>query len=153
MMYRKATLDDCHEIYRLICDMECRRLPFDQFSAIYRGQMRDRRYYCLVCERNHHVAGVLNLRFEGQLHHAEWIAEIMEFAVGPAYRDQGIGKEMLSIACQLAKDFNCLQIEAACNQLRTDAHRFYEREGMKNFHFKFSKSCDGGSVDENRIGR
>lgn len=152
-MYRKAILDDCEKVYRLICEMECKQLPFERFSAIYREQLSDRHYYCLICEQNNHVIGVLNLRFEEQLHHSEWIAEIMEFAVDSSYRKQGIGKEMFAEACRLAKDFHCTQIEVACNQLRTDTHRFYLREGMHNFHFKFSKLLTGDDTAENAIGK
>lgn len=152
-MYRKSTLDDCEKIYNLICDMECKQLPFERFSEIYRKQLDSRHYYCIICQQENHVVGALNLRFEEQLHHSEWIAEIMEFAVDSAYRSQGIGKGMFGHACQVAKDFGCAQIEVACNQLRTDTHRFYLREGMHNFHFKFSKSLTGEDTGQNVLGK
>ena len=152
-MYRKATVNDCEKVYDLICDMENKRLPFDRFSAIFHEQINDNRYYCLICEREHAIVGVLNLRFEQQLHHAECIAEIMEFAVDPSCRRQGIGKRMLENACQIAKKHGCIQIEAACNQLRLDTHRFYLREGMHNYHFKFSKSLIQKDTAENAIGK
>ena len=151
-MYRKATLNDCEKIYHLICDMECKQLPFHRFYSIFQEQLDDRHYYCLVCECDD-VIGILNLRFENQLHHSEPIAEIMEFAIDAKYRNQGIGKEMFTNACQIAKEFGCTQIEVACNQLRSDTHRFYLREGMHNFHFKFSKALAGNDVSENTIGR
>lgn len=138
-MFRKGTLKDCIGIYNLICELENNQLPFDRFSEIYQSQISDNHYYCLVCEHDNSIIGVLNLRFEEQLHHSERIAEILEFAVNSSYRKRGIGKELLAYACQLAKEFGCTQIEAACNQRRADAHRFYLREGMKNSHFKFSK--------------
>lgn len=103
-----------------------------------------------------HVRGMLNLRFEYQLHHAVRIAEIMEFVVAPQCRNKGLGKLILNEACEIAKDHDCIQIEVACNQLRKDTHRFYEREGMKNYHYKFSRSLVGvpGEPDEgNRLGR
>ncbi|MCI5957674.1 MAG: GNAT family N-acetyltransferase [Clostridiales bacterium] len=152
-MYRKGTIHDCEKVYDLICGMEGKQLPFDRFSAIYQEQISDRRFYCLVCECENDVIGVLNVRFEEQLHHSECIAEIMEFAVDSAYRNQGIGKEMLAKACELAKNYDCVQIEAACNQLREDTHRFYLREGMHNFHFKFSKSLVGNDTVQNAIGK
>lgn len=151
-MYRKAVPEDCKRVYCLICDMECKKLSWEQFSAIFQKQLFKSDFYCLVCEQDQQVIGVLNLRFEQQLHHAAWIAEIMEFAVDAAYRNQGIGKEMLSNACRIAKDYGCTQIEVACNQLRTDTHRFYLREGMHNFHFKFSKSLIEECAAENAIG-
>ena len=152
-MYRKATVSDCEKVYGLICDMENKGLPFDKFSAIFQEQISDERYYCLIYEQEHAVVGVLNLRFEQQLHHAERIAEIMEFAVDPSYRNQGIGKSMLENAYQIAKECGCIQIEIACNQLRLDTHRFYLREGMHNLHFKFSKTLIGEEAAENTIGK
>ena len=152
-MYRKATVSDCEKVYDLICDMENKRLHFDKFSDIFHEQINDNRYYCLICEQEHAVVGVLNLRFEQQLHHAECIAEIMEFAVDPSFRHQGIGKRMLENACQIAKKHGCIQIEAACNQLRSDTHRFYLREGMHNYHFKFSKSLIQEDTAGNAIGK
>lgn len=103
-----------------------------------------------------YVRGMMNLRFEYQLHHAARIAEIMEFVVAPQCRNKGLGKLILNEACEIAKDHDCIQIEVACNQLRKDTHRFYEREGMKNYHYKFSRSLVGvpGEPDEgNRLGR
>ena len=152
-MYRKAGLDDCAQIHELICGMEQRELPPARFWEIYCDQLRSERYYCLVREHDGRVIGVLNLRFEEQLHHAARIAEIMEFAVDPAFRNHGIGKDMLENACRIAREHGCVQLEVACNQLRKDTHRFYLREGMHNFHFKFSKPLDGEDAAENTLGR
>ncbi len=152
-MIRNAEEKDCRAVYRLICDMEARELPFAQFAEIYREQAQSRLYHCLIDERDGRVAGVLNLRVEGQLHHAGRIAEILELVVDPACRNLGIGRELFAAACRLAEELGCLQIEVACNQLRTDTHRFYTREGMHNFHFKFSKPLLGDDAAENAIGR
>ncbi len=152
-MFRKAVLTDCRQVYSLICDMENRQLPYDRFCEIYERQLADEMYYCLVCELNNQVIGMLNLRFESQLHHTAVIAEIMEFAIHSGCRNRGIGKAMLREACAAAAAFGCTQIEVACNQLRTDTHRFYLREGLRNFHFKFSKALTEEDVSENYIGR
>lgn len=138
-MYRNATTGDCAGIYDLICQLEDTKLPFEPFSSIFKDQLTSRRHRFLVCELDGRVAGVLHLRIEEQLHHCGRIAEIMELAVAPHCRSQGIGKELLSLACQAAEEAGCQQIEVACNKLRTDAHRFYQREGMNNFHYKFSR--------------
>ena len=152
-MYRKSKFEDLTSVYNLVCELEGRSLPFDHFSDIYEKQMNDRHYYCLICEHEDKIIGMLNLRFEEQLHHAERIAEILEFVIDPAYRSRGIGKELFSTACRLAKKEGCIQIEAACNQLREDTHRFYIREGMQKFHYKFSKSLTETDPSENTIGR
>ena len=92
-------------------------------------------------------------RFEEQLHHTERIAEILEFAINTTCRNMGIGKEMLAQSYRIAADNGCSQIEVACNQLRKDTHRFYVREGMHNFHFKFSKRLANDDIQENSLGR
>lgn len=153
-MYRKSVPGDCQAIYDLICDMEGKQLPYDLFEGIYLRQLADEeRFYCLICEANGMVAGMLNLRFEEQLHHAGWIAEIMEFVVDPSCRSKGIGADMFEEACRIARVHGCSQIEVACNQLRKDTHRFYLRQGMKNYHYKFSLLLDGEDSGENALGR
>ena len=77
----------------------------------------------------------------------------MELAVAPGHRGRGLGARLLAEAERIALENGCVQIELACNRLRTNAHRFYEREGMKNFHCKFSKPLVGGNAGENRLGR
>ena len=150
MIYRKAVLADCKKVYSLICALEARSLPYASFCEIYCEQLNSANYYCLLAEKDANILGVLNLRFEKQLHHSECIAEIMEFVVVPAYRSLGIGKQMIERATQIAEANGCTQIEVACNRLRTDAHRFYQREGMNNSHYKFSKRLTGNISTENK---
>ena len=152
-VYRKSAAADCERVYALICDMENRELPFERFREIYLSQLDSDRFYCLVREQEGRMIAALNLRFEDQLHHAGRIAEIMEFSVDPACRNRGVGKDMVEQACRIARERGCLQIEVACNQLRKDTHRFYAREGMRNSHYKFSKSLTGDDSAENSLGR
>jgi PhnO protein len=133
--------------------MEGKELPYNRFEEIYNNQINDSCYYCLICEQDNNVIGMLNLRFEVQLHHSERVAEVLEFAISSAYRSKGIGKEMFTQSCEIAKSNGCSQIEVACNQLRKDTHRFYLRESMHNFHFKFSKRLVGDDAQENALGK
>lgn len=152
-MYRSAGIHDCKAVYQMICDMESKMLPYDRFREIFQRQLEDGRYECIICEENGETIGVLNMRIEEQLHHSETIAEILEFVIASDYRNKGLGKDMLAYASQLAKEKCCAQIEVACNQLRYNTHRFYLREGMKNYHFKFSKRLNGSDFGENVLGR
>lgn len=152
-MVRKGKAEDCREIYRCICDLEQKELPWDIFSRMYGEMLADSRHVFLVWEQAGQVKGVLHLRIEWQLHHAALVAEIMEFVVDQDVRSNGIGSEMLAYADQVAEEAGCAQIEVACNQLRKNTHRFYLREGMHNFHYKFSKPLGGKQTDENALGR
>lgn len=143
MKYRKSKLEDCDDIYALICDLENKELCHEKFCKIYQDQINDPHYYCLICEQDGVIVGSLNMHFEMQLHHTEQIAEIFEFVIASTHRNMGIGKTMLARGCKIADENGCSQIEVASNQLRKDTHRFYIREGMHNNHFKFSKGLDG----------
>lgn len=138
-MVRNAVLQDEEQVYRLICLLEQTRLPRQPFLEIFRRQLESPAYCCLVWEEQGRVEGVLNLRWEEQLHHGGKVGEILEFVLEEDCRGQGIGKIMFARACELARRNGCLQIELDSNQRRTGAHRFYLREGMENTHYKFCK--------------
>lgn len=152
-MFRKAAAKDGKAVYELICDMEHTMLPEEGFLQMYEEMLQDRHHVFLICEIEKRVIGVLHLRLEAQLHHVAYIAEIMEFAMDKEFRSKGFGRELFAYAADVAKQAGCVQMEVACNQLRKDTHRFYLREGMHNFHYKFSKSLTDTDFTENALGR
>lgn len=151
-MIRVATANDMESIYSLICNMEQKVLDRDEFEQIFIEQLSCDNKPLLVFEQGNEILGALSLRIEYQLHHCAKIAEIMEFSVKESQRSKGIGKALFDAACQKSKDAGCVQIEVCCNMLRTKAHHFYKREGMHNFHYKFSMDLQGQVVTENKLG-
>lgn len=154
MAIRNGNPSDIAAIYELACDMEAKRLDLGDFEAIYLDLVDDPSHVFLVDEGGRgDVDGFIHLRIEPQLHHTGLVAEIMELAVAEGARGDGIGARLLAKASDVARERGCLQIEVACNQLRTRAHHFYEREGLHNYHYKFSKPLVGEDAGENRLGR
>lgn len=137
-MIRKATLNDCEDIYQMVCDMEETMLPYDRFYDILKKQINCNDYYTAVFEENAKILGFLNIRFEQQLHHESDIAEVMEIVVKDGSRGKNIGQMLLEKGKSISKEKGCMQLEAACNKVRKDSHRFYQREGMANSHYKFT---------------
>jgi PhnO protein len=152
MTNRIAKPSDIEVIYDLICDMENSKLDYEKFQEVFKKYLEDDRYFCLVAEHSGTVIGCLNLRIEYQLHHTAKIAEILELAVMDKYRSKGVGKELFEKASEIAKNSECLQIEVCCNQLRSRAHNFYEKQGMHNFHYKFTMNLNKEEIKENRLG-
>ncbi len=140
------------EVYEMICLLEEKNLNWKQFKDCYQRQQNNENMFCLVIEERGKIIACLNLRMEYQLHHADKIAEIMEFCVCEEKRSEGIGKMMFDYAAELAKQQGCGKIELCTNQLRVDAHRFYEKQGMNNFHYKFSKNLKGSEPKKNQLG-
>ena len=66
-------------------------------------------------------------------------AWIEDLAVDPSQRSQGIGKALLDAAKDWARDHGCVHLELDSGLGRTDAHRFYDREGSaaRSFSFHF----------------
>lgn len=139
-MIRLGTMDDCRAVYLLICELEDCELNYADFERIYGGMMHRGDFYSvLIAQKGDEVLGEATLRFEDHLHHCEKIAEIMELSVTAKHRSCGIGSAIFEEACKLAKSRGCTRMEVSSNRARERAHRFYERLGMVNSHFKFCK--------------
>ena len=164
-MFRNAVESDLDAVYRLMCALEERALPYDDFARISRAQGASPALQGIVATSgpddtaenlgDERVAAFINLRYEDQLHHAARIAEVLELVVDPAERSHGLGGALFDHACEEARAHGCQQIELTTNQLRHDAHRFYARKGMLNSHYKFTLPLDtepGDAPRENRIG-
>jgi GNAT superfamily N-acetyltransferase len=54
---------------------------------------------------------------------------VEDFAVDPALRSRGIGKELLKAMRDWARERGATHLELDSADARADAHRFYEREG------------------------
>lgn len=139
-VYDTASMDDCECVWSLVCQLEHCELPYELFSEMFAKQVKSTHYCCLVARESPDspVRAMLNMRFENQLHHAARIAEILEFIVDKDVRGQGVGAAMLEEAQRVAREMGCVQLELTSNRTRTDAHRFYEREGMVQSHVKFT---------------
>ncbi len=55
-----------------------------------------------------------------------WVEDL---AVSPEHRSQGVGKALLDAAKDWARKRGATHLELDSAETRTDAHRFYEREG------------------------
>ncbi|MBC3536868.1 GNAT family N-acetyltransferase [Megasphaera hominis] len=138
-MLRKSTAADLDRVHELISALVGHELDYDTFAQIYKEQLNDNDYYCLLGELDGRVCGVLNMRFDRQLHHGGNVAEVLEFFITPDVRSQGTGARMLEAAEAIAKEHQCVLIEVTSRNIRVDAHRFYMREGMEHTHAKFVK--------------
>ncbi len=86
-----------------------------------------------IAEDNGAVVAFICIHFITQLGLEGDFARISYFAVSDEYRGKGIGRE-LEVRCEeLARSRHCDRIEVHCSDYRTDAHRFYARQGYVEF--------------------
>jgi GNAT superfamily N-acetyltransferase len=94
----------------------------------------------LVYELDTEVVAFLSLHFIPQLAVDGDFARISYFAVKDGARSHGIGHQLEEHITTLARLRNCDRIEVHCHSRRTDAHRFYERQGYEESPKYFIKS-------------
>ncbi len=86
------------------------------------------------------VLGVVQLMILPHFHHAGgWTAELESFFVRADARSRGVGAALLAAAEQRAREAGCYQVQLTSRTVRTDAHRFYAREGYAQEHLGFKK--------------
>ncbi|EOC0417306.1 GNAT family N-acetyltransferase [Cronobacter malonaticus] len=83
----------------------------------------------LVAEEDGVLLGVLSLHFIPQLALEGDFCRISYFCVSSNARSKGIGRLLESEGEALARTRGCDRIEVHCHSRRSDAHRFYYRQG------------------------
>lgn len=141
-MIEFAQPEDEASVYQLICDLEECTLNKENFGQIYREYLRRPDICCLVWRENGTAAAILTMRISPALCRAGKVAEIMELVVEQSLRSEGIGHRLFCRAQAIAVQEGCVRLEVDSNRKRTDAHRFYEREGMEKTHFKLVKGLE-----------
>ena len=136
-MIRYATKNDLKPVFELIKLLSSEEFTYEQFEASFAYNLQNN--HILLYVENGEVAGLGVLVIFFPLHHSKKIAEIIEIVTVESARGKGIGKKLLDEMATLAAKNDCANIELASNKKRTDAHRFYEREGLVPTHFKFTK--------------
>ena len=69
-------------------------------------------------------------------------AEIESVHVHPDRRAQGIGTMLMEAAIGRARAVGCYRVQLTSNEVRHDAHRFYERLGLTASHLGFKLSLE-----------
>lgn len=94
----------------------------------------------LVAESDGEVVGMCQLIvFRHVQHRGGRCAEIESVHVHPEHRGRGIGADLVAAAVGRAEEAGCYRIQLTSNRQRTDAHRFYEREGFADTHVGFKR--------------
>jgi PhnO protein len=97
----------------------------------------------LVAEVDGQVAGFLDLEFRQRLNFPTPQAWIPDLVVSETNRRRGAGAALMARAEELSKERGSWGMTLESATWRTDAHRFYLREGYADSAYSFSKSLTG----------
>jgi len=130
MKIRKANQEDAGAITALL-----EQLGYPRTQAFLADRINlladDSSKELVVGEENGRVVAVLSLHFIPQLAVAGPFARISYLCVQEGLRSQGIGRQLEEYAETTARARGCDLIELHSNGRRTEAHRFYFRQGYE----------------------
>lgn len=130
MNIRKATVNDAESIRKLL-----EQLDYPTDNGFIENKLPLMIAHpdeeLMVFEMDNAVLGFISIHFVPQIALDGDFAVISYFAVDEAARSKGVGKALEAYCHKLAVERNCDRIQVHCHSRRTDAHRFYEREGYQ----------------------
>ncbi len=85
----------------------------------------------VVYEEDSRVIAFMSIHFIPQIALEGDFARISYFVVDNSVRSSGVGKALEEYCTQAAKRRKCDRIEVHCHERRSDAHRFYFRQGYE----------------------
>ena len=138
-MIEKARLEDCDEIYDLMCILENQKLDYDHFKQTYHQGINSNDVIYLVY-RQDKILGFLSFQIHHYLHHNQDTGEIVELVVLQECRCNRIGQQLLHAIEKKAIDLHLEQIELSTSTYRKQAHHFYEQNGYEMSHYNYTKN-------------
>lgn len=138
MSIRSAWVADCSSIKNLLdqlgydCPVEIIK---ERLEKLFESDCDD----VFVYTDNRKVEGFITLHYSKQLAFDGDFCEIGYLVVDKSVRGKGIGRILEEYACKTAKEKGCSALNVFSREFRTDAHRFYERQGYHEERKFFSK--------------
>jgi GNAT superfamily N-acetyltransferase len=143
LVLREARRDDVPAVVRMLIDDELSRgrenidgdqipqLYFDAFDAMAKsGNNR-----IFVAERDGEIVGTFQFTLlRGLVRRGALRGQIEAVRVAGQHRGQGIGRDMMRAAIEMARAQGCVLVQLTTDKSRKDAHRFYERLGFTATH-------------------
>ena len=143
MHIRIATTDveiaDCFPVMRELRP----HIAENQFLSRIRSQMNSG-YRLIFVQDTDGVVAVAGFRVGENLAWGRFLY-VDDLVTLPAHRSKGFGAKLLLWLMELAATEGCQQMHLDSGIQRTDAHRFYEREGMTMTSFHFVVPANAGT--------
>lgn len=147
-LIRSARSADIEALYAMLCELENEVLDKKRFEEVFLKNLENETIIYVMAELDTLPVGMASCHVQLVLHHAAPIAEIQEMYVKPELRSRGIGQRLIEAIKIFARQQGADQLEVTSNQIRTETHRFYEREGFRKSHYKMVRKGDGDDSEK-----
>ena len=134
---REANADDAPTLVRLIIDLGH---PIDE-ADVRRNleNLSPSGLLPLVATDGDEVIGMCGISAMVTVHRPAPVGRVSVMIVDEAYRERGIGAQLVAEAERRLAERGCKIIEVTSNMRRERAHRFYEKLGYERTSFRFMK--------------
>jgi len=105
------------------------------YSHAFDAIVADPNQRLIVAEQHGAIVGTLQLSFlPGLSYRGAWRGQIEGVRVASDQRGSGLGTQLINWAIDLCLARDCRFVQLTTHNLRTDAHRFYDRLGFVQSH-------------------
>jgi len=141
VFFREASKSDLPEVLRLYAQPDLddgKVLTVLDAERLFERMARYPNYKIYIAVSDTRVVGTFALLIMDNLGHLGTPSAIIEdVAVDPALQGQGIGKEMMRYAIQIATDNGCYKAVLSSNLKREQAHAFYDSLDFERHGYSF----------------
>ena len=140
---RSSDLEQVLETYRA-AGLETRgSLSLKTAQGVFERMSSYPNYHLYVAEVDGSVCGTFALLIMDNLANGGRLSGIVEdVAVRRDLQGRGIGKAMMAFAMSECKRSGCYKMMLSSNEIRTDAHKFYESLGFVRHGYSFRVELD-----------
>jgi ribosomal protein S18 acetylase RimI-like enzyme len=128
MNVRAAEPGDAADVVRLLGQLGYTRDEPSTRADLVRGEAG---MVLVAVGGEHRVVGLLTMKTHRPFHLDMLVATIDALVVAEEQRSSGIGAALLAAAAERAMAAGCRFVELHSSVTRTEARRFYEREGFR----------------------
>ena len=108
---------------------------YEDFDKYALEIISNREEITFVAEQDNKILGIIVLKIKEVKNHINlkdsktlWVDEL---CVNKENRGEGIGKQLINKAKEIAKELNCIRLELNCWEMNKEAIAFYEKQGMQ----------------------
>ena len=91
----------------------------------------------ITIEENNEVLGWTYIYIMFQDRHPEPYAYLENVYIEPEHRSRGLGKQLVQLAIDEAKERGCYKIIGTSKMSKPDVHAFYEKMGFEKMGYEF----------------
>ena len=139
----EADLDRILSVYRDAGLDRRRSLTLEEARTLFRRISSYPRYKLYVAEDGADVVGTFALLIMDNLVNGGAPSGIVEdVAVAQTAQRRGVGKKMMESAREVCRRHGCYKMLLSSNEIRTEAHQFYEALGFTRHGYSFRVELD-----------